>query len=502
MKMKFNKILGIFAATMLLASCESSSLIDEPAPAEGALRIANVTLDGFEADGQSRTDYNDAYATIFEEGDRLGLILVGEDGSQKANVPFTYTADGTWNNDLNQLYSSEVARIVAYFPYNPSLGADITGAAALKASVTVPADQSDKAVFTAADLLVGELNAPGAELNVDLAHAFSLLRFSSKETVTAGNRDFEYSVALNGLKISVGDDVYTPCTLNGGYVAIVRDNTSLQPELFKYSYTRFGEDPATKTLKKAVNTVAGTAYSFSCPPAGAVSTAIGAGDYYCVTEDDGMVVVIPAGASAIPAGLVCQGIVFHTMDNTTFGAFAADNGLTAAEYPGIDGAHGLIVSMKGAGLILSGYNAGDVDKNEFLKGVFENTEDSGNTDVSNGYRLTGVLSAAYGVGNAGVTFTGLEGFDVPLTYCTSWYVPSFNELKYLVRGSKTPGVVSTDGLDMVNARLTSASGDLIEGNLPSVSYKKYDGFCIMQNGEEMGWHGVPDGEKCRPICAF
>lgn len=215
-----------------------------------------------------------------------------------------------------------------------------------------------------------------------------------------------------------------------------------------------------------------------------------------------MVVVIPAGASGIPAGLVCQGIVFHTMDNSAFATFAADNGLTASEFPGINGTHGLIVSMQPAGHILSGYAPGDVDKNEFLKSVFESSDDCGDTDISIGYRLTLRLSEAYGAGNAGVTFTGLEGFDTPLTYCTSWYVPSFNELKYLVRGSKTPSVVSVDGLDMINARLTVASGNTIEGNLPSVSYKKHDGFCIMQNGEEMGWHGVPDGENCRPICAF
>lgn len=130
--------------------------------------------------------------------------------------------------------------------------------------------------------------------------------------------------------------------------------------------------------------------------------------------------------------------------------------------------------------------------------LFAGFDESGNTEVSLGYKLTRMLVDAYDGGNAGVTFGGLDGFDEPLTYCTGWYVPSFNELKYLIRGSGTSSVVSVAGQDMINSRLTVASGILIEGNQPSVSYKTGLGFCIMQNGEEMGWHGVPDGREVSP----
>lgn len=190
------------------------------------------------------------------------------------------------------------------------------------------------------------------------------------------------------------------------------------------------------------------------------------------------------------------------MDDGTFSTFAADNGLNAADYPGFGGKHGLIVSLQSGGLLLSGYNPGDIANNEYLKSVFAGFEESGDTEVSQGYKLTQMLAKAYAGGNAGVTFTGLDGFSAPLAYCTDWYIPSFNELKYLIRGEKTPNVVSLDGQEMINGRLTVASGTLIEGSQPSVSYKLPDGFCIMMAGEEMGWHGVPDGENCRPICAF
>lgn len=58
------------------------------------------------------------------------------------------------------------------------------------------------------------------------------------------------------------------------------------------------------------------------------------------------------------------------------------------------------------------------------------------------------------------------------------------------------------GQDALNSLFTSLGGVAIEGNSPSVSYKPGQGFCIMAGGDEMGWHGVPTGENCRPICAF
>lgn len=499
--MKFTKIYGLLCAGMLLASCESS--VDGPDANDGrALRIATVSQTGFEPDAATRTTYSDSYATVFEEGDRLGLVLVDAAGNRVANVPFTYTAAGTWNNDLNQLYLSDVEKIVAYFPYNEALPTDACDAEAVKASVKIAPDQSDRESFTAADLLVCEIARPGADLDIAFSHAFSMLRFSARGTVTAGAREYEYSVALDGLQVNVDGIAYTPCYMNGGYVMIVKNDLALQPEMFKYTYTRFGEDRATKTITREVSTAAGTVFSFPCPSAGGASAGLTAGDYYCAAVDDGATVIIPAGAAAIPDGLVCQGIVFHVMDNGTFSTFAADNGLDASKYPGFGGKHGLIVSLRPGGLLLSGYNAGDIAHNEFLKSVFADFEASGDTEVSLGYRLTQILSAAYAGGNAGVTFTGLDGFDLPLTDCTAWYIPSFNELKYLIRGDKAPSLVSLDGQEMINKRLTIAAGTLLEGSQPSVSYKLPDGFCIMQAGEEMGWHGVPDGENCRPICAF
>lgn len=501
--MKISRIFGFIAATLLLASCESTELNDELAgSSDKTISIIEVRQSDFVSNVSSRAAYSETYATQFEEGDRLGLILVDEAGRQIANVPFSYTTDGKWNNDRSQLYLSEVAKVLAYFPYNETLATDVTDIASLKSSVSIPTDQSDKAAFMAGDLLVCELSRPGDRLNIDFSHAFSLLRFSSKATVSGGDRNFEYSIALDGIKVSIGNDVYTPCDMYGGYMLIVKDATELRPEEFKYSYRRFGEDRATKTLTSAVSTDPGTFYSFPCPSAGNVAPALGVGDYYCVTEDNGMVVVLPAGASAIPAGLSCQGIVFNVMDNEAFAAYAADNGIEAAAYPGIEGKHGMIVSLRKGGLILSGYAPGDVVQNDFLKSVFASSDDCGNTEVSLGYKLTGMMAAAYGNGNAGVTFTGLDGFTSSLPGCTGWYIPSFNELKYLIRGSENPSEVSLAGQEMLNVQLKTASGALIEGNMPSISYKKDDGFCIMQNGEEMGWHGVPDGEMCRPICAF
>lgn len=500
--MKLKHIFGLCAAVVMFASCDSTDLADMPAYPDGhALRINSVSQNDFVSGGGSRSTCSDTYATVFEEGDRLGLILIDNDGKQVANVPFTYTAEGTWNNDRNQLYLSDVAKIVAYAPYDENLPSGVCDADALKNTVNINVDQSDINAFKAADLLVCELANPKDELDIRFSHAFSMMRFSSRGSVNAGNREYEYSIALDGLKVSIGNDVYTPCPLNGSYVMIVKDGTRLQPEAFKYTYIRYGEDRATKTIVSATGTDAGTIYSFPCPSVGGGTPGLMAGSFYCVTEGEGETVMIPAGAASVPSGLTCLGIVFHTMDDSAFAAFVADNGLDAAEYAGIGGRHGLLVGLEPGGLLFGNYSPEDASHAAFIENIFAGLEDSGNTDKALGYKLTRAIVSTC-QSNEVLTFSALEDAPARLPLCTPWYVPSFHELKYLIRGEENADVVCVSGQEALNTCLTAAAGVCLEGNMPSVSYKSGTGFCIMEGGNEMGWHGVPTGEKCRLICAF
>lgn len=105
--------------------------------------------------------------------------------------------------------------------------------------------------------------------------------------------------------------------------------------------------------------------------------------------------------------------------------------------------------------------------------------------------------------NNGITFTGLNLHkDETIVGTTSWYIPSFNELKYLVRGENS-GTQSSEGLESVNSQLSKINGEELSGSIPSITFISSQGFCLMQSdGQENGWHGIPGSEKVRPICAF
>lgn len=446
--MKLTHILGLSAAVVMFAACDSNDIADLSAPADGkALHINRVQQDGFVSEDGTRSTFSDTYATVFETGDQLGLILVDANGKQVANVPFTYTEEGDWNNDRNQLYNGSVTKIVAYAPYNENLPADVCDAAAVKNTAGVATDQSDIEALKAADLLVCEMENT-ADLNINFAHAFSMMRFSSKSSINVGGTDYEYNILLNNMSVTIGNESYVPCQLNGSYVMIVKDGTNLQPEDFKYSYIRYGEDRATKTVTAAANTAAGTIYSFPCPAAGTGEATIGAGSLYCMAGDN--VVLLPAGAASVPAGLECRGIIFHSMDEAEFTAFTADNGLDAA-LSGINGKHGMIVSLQAGGTLFTG----DV-QTDFLEGIFADYADCGNTDKALGHKLTAMIASACEGGAA--TFSGLDGAPARLNNCTAWYVPSFGELKYLVRGEENRDVATMVGQETLNSLFASVGG--------------------------------------------
>ena len=69
----------------------------------------------------------------------------------------------------------------------------------------------------------------------------------------------------------------------------------------------------------------------------------------------------------------------------------------------------------------------------------------------------------------------------------------------MIRGEDIANI-SVSGMEYINGQLEKVeNSNQIVGNVSSITFDK--GFCIMQNGDEMGWHGVPD-ESVRPICAF
>lgn len=497
--MKLKYLYGLISLAVLFPSCNQEEFTNNAIDYDtnNVIKLSSVQLDDFENNTLSRATY-EGYATKFEYNDKLGLILIDQDGKQLANAPFTYSAVG-WTNDNTTYYSSKIDKIIAYFPYNAQLSQNVVTLDAVKQTIEIATDQSSLDKFKQTDLLACEIEDPSPELNLQLKHVFSLMEFSATQQLEVEGETFNYNIAMSNVSFSIGETMYTPCNLNGGYVCMIKDNSSLQKDDFRYFYTIEGKSNV-KTLTTDKTITSGTKYTFPCPAAGmGEPNTLSAGDFYCTSTSD-KVVILPSIAATIPEGLTCKGIVFHVMDSNDSGSewdtFLTNNQLTEADLPGYNGKHGLVVSL------INDNNYGTPTDNVNTWGTcFTDYAESGNKDLSNGYKMTQLLTA--NSSNNGITFTGLNLHkDETIVGTTSWYIPSFNELKYLVRG-KNSGTQSSEGLESVNSQLSKINGEELSGSIPSITFISSQGFCLMQSdGQENGWHGIPGSEKVRPICAF
>lgn len=501
--MKLKYLYGLISLAVLFPSCNQEEFTNNAIDYDtnNVIKLSSVQLDDFENNTLSRATY-EGYATKFEYNDKLGLILIDQDGKQLANAPFTYSAVG-WTNDNTTYYSSKIDKIIAYFPYNAQLSQNVVTLDAVKQTIEIATDQSSLDKFKQTDLLACEIEDPSPELNLQLKHVFSLMEFSATQQLEVEGETFNYNIAMSNVSFSIGETMYTPCNLNGGYVCMIKDNSSLQKDDFRYFYTIEGKSNV-KTLTTDKTITSGTKYTFPCPAAGmGEPNTLSAGDFYCTSTSD-KAVILPSIAATIPEGLTCKGIVFYTMNQATFESYASTNSLTANDYPGYNNNHGLIISLKDGGPLGSA--------SSFEKFLLKSIEDWNNKESLNGYKITQAMQEAVKDGTI-ISFTALNNHEEPASSATtSWFAPSFKELSILIRGGD--GTTATgEGRAYINQQLQEiGSTTLGEGNIPSITFESQESptqqnivwFVTGKDGAEFSYPftNTTPGESFRPICAF
>ena len=501
--MKLKYLYGLISLAVLFPSCNQEEFTNNAIDYDtnNVIKLSSVQLDDFENNTLSRATY-EGYATKFEYNDKLGLILIDQDGKQLANAPFTYSAAG-WTNDNTTYYSSKIDKIIAYFPYNAQLSQNVVTLDAVKQTIEIATDQSSLDKFKQTDLLACEIEDPSPELNLQLKHVFSLMEFSATQQLEVEGETFNYNIAMSNVSFSIGETMYTPCNLNGGYVCMIKDNSSLQKDDFRYFYTIEGKSNV-KTLTTDKTITRGTKYTFPCPAAGmGEPNTLSAGDFYCTSTSD-KVVILPSIAATIPEGLTCKGIVFYTMNQATFESYASTNSLTANDYPGYNNNHGLIISLKDGGPLGSA--------SSFENFLLRSIEGWNNKESLNGYKITQAMQEAVKDGTI-TSFTALNNHEEPASSATtSWFAPSFKELSILIRGGD--GTTATgEGRAYINQQLQEIGGTTLgEGNIPSITFESQESptqqnivwFVTGKDGKEFSYpftNTTPD-ELFRPICAF
>lgn len=501
--MKLKYLYGLISLAVLFPSCNQEEFTNNAIDYDtnNVIKLSSVQLDDFENNTLSRATY-EGYATKFEYNDKLGLILIDQDGKQLANAPFTYSAAG-WTNDNTTYYSSKIDKIIAYFPYNAQLSQNVVTLDAVKQTIEIATDQSSLDKFKQTDLLACEIEDPSPELNLQLKHVFSLMEFSATQQLEVEGETFNYNIAMSNVSFSIGETMYTPCNLNGGYVCMIKDNSSLQKDDFRYFYTIEGKSNV-KTLTTDKTITSGTKYTFPCPAAGmGEPNTLSAGDFYCTSTSD-KVVILPSIAATIPEGLTCKGIVFYTMNQATFESYASTNSLTANDYPGYNNNHGLIISLKDGGPLGSA--------SSFEKFLLKSIEDWNNKESLNGYKITQAMQEAVKDGTI-TSFTALNNHEEPASSATtSWFAPSFKELSILIRGGDRT-TATGEGRAYINQQLQEIGGTTLgEGNIPSITFESQESqtqqnivwFVTGKDGKEFSYPftNTTPGELFRPICAF
>lgn len=231
MKTRIIGWMGITLSSIWMAGCSQEQILDSSfSQGDGVALSVTATSAGFaDTDNLSRVTDNGA-ATTFENGDKMGLYVVGTDKVILKNIPLTY--DGTtWTADRN-IYYYEGADYVAYFPYNESLEtvssaeADKTLTETVEAGIKAAGDEvlkaavnQDQDTYHKADLMMAKVASTaisGQSLNFALEHQYALVEFALpvyKFKYLKANSTSEYkefSVPMTDFTMEVNETEVTP----------------------------------------------------------------------------------------------------------------------------------------------------------------------------------------------------------------------------------------------------------------------------------------------------
>lgn len=230
------KTIIIYSMLLLVGALSACSSEDNFAPetsqpGSGAIELT-VSAGNFFIDGASHTraTESDAGTTIsFSNGDRIGLIIVVDNGVTLVanNVPYKY--DGTnWAFDAENTesktapnYDTSIKNVtyIAYYPYSPTADG-VTTLEGLKGKFAPKLDQSKEADYRASDLLVWTLSvaSPQNNLVIALTHAYaSISLLTEVKYMLDDGRDTPFpSPPLSDINFTIGSDICFPFQAKDG----------------------------------------------------------------------------------------------------------------------------------------------------------------------------------------------------------------------------------------------------------------------------------------------
>lgn len=461
----FKQIQTSVVLLLFVAACSENATDTWQDAGNGSpLAIQVYSNDFASTDGSSTRAADVEFATVFQDGDRMGIVAVQQDGS-KQNLCATYNAiNRAWEGIY---YDSKVTTYLsAYFPYQEELANQLSGISdansvlsALKKLVSPLPDQSSLTAYRASDLLTGTctLNTKDSKsLTVSLTHAYSLLLFRAGTEYTTADGSYTYRTALSDVQVSVDDALgCVPLASAEGHRLIVEKTGSFSVEWF---YTL--SDGKTYKVGGDVSLAEGTYHLYKNVTPADRPRDFKVGDFYYW---DGSIV---PGENATPPTDGCIGIVCW-VGSETFN----EDPLLQYDYPGCR--HGLVVSLHDADRTVwsdkSSRNEGIQNWiNKENGNPYKSKVDLQETDKCCGYSNTLALmdynAKRYESGNNGNYYCVLPCYAIQTyaavhpapTNSSGWFWPSFMELKYVCWGDGD--TQSINGKMMLNTQLEKVGG--------------------------------------------
>lgn len=527
MKKEIYRALSALLLAAMLSACSNEEIFapEMPQPGSGAIELT-VSAGDFVTDGAPDTRVADnGNATTFENGDRIGLIVLKNNGTDLVadNVPYTYDGTNwvfeTYNSDgkTAAYYDNGISNVtyIAYFPYSKEADG-VTTLDALKSKFTPKNDQRSEADYRASDLLVwtsGVVSVPRKKLDIALTHAYASISLSPevKCTLADGSTFFYISSGVSDVSFTIGSDVCLPFQAeDGSFRCILPAGTS---GTVRWFYTFEGETyGSSRDLGSGATANTRYARQETIDIGGYGLDKAQVGDFYC-RNSSGNGYLIPGDAVTLPADANPVGIVYWVGNptNTTDGDPLLG---TAGHHP--DCTHGLVAALHDAGgnsLWSSNYE--DIT-NEWLSKQSGNPYGISSLKEQNkmqGYANTKALKGYNKAKGDGSKLRVLP-IDLIGTYATThpvpanssdWYWPSVMELKYMCWGqNNSSGVAGKNMLDAQLGKVPGAASLQSSYYRPSTEYddswawyvRFYDGNVYNDGLKDFSWYGV------RAVLAF
>jgi len=466
------KLIYVFLSLVLLSACSGEDYDSPLRQGDEALQLS-ARVSSFVIDGAPDTRADDSdEKTAFEEGDRMGIIVLDKDGEILSdNIPYIYSGSA-WSFDGNSNegkvavnYNNRARTYLAYFPYTKQADG-IKNIEDLKKKFQPLLDQRSKDTYRASDLLVWSTsdNTPLKKLEINFEHAYCLLSFPSSVSITCNinesSTEVTYSSSLiSDVSFTLNGNPYSAYKAADGSHRII--TTPLSISASDRWFATYNANKAYSGSMSATTLAEKTRYTL------APSLSIGnysldevrVGDFYC-KDASGNGYLIPGEVASLTDDqkTACIGIVCCT-DANRIGEAAK----TALSGKSVTTPHGLVMALTNAS---EGCQWGVYNKDENSDGS-DGTPFKDNTNNLqkmyhnvDGYAETHWMFEK--LTNGGYSSDTYKAFAAARDYsvavpnnATGWFIPSMGQWWDIL--SNLGGIDLTDFQESTNSS-TSLSG--------------------------------------------